>query len=345
MTEKRTIKEIEDRLRDERADLASTLADLTGRVAPDYLSDQVSQLVRDYAKPVAKRAEEAVRENPVAFALAGAGLAWLLLKNRKSDSAEVEDEIAEADPLMMSSAPVTDDWIDEIDELRAEASARLDQIEIDANSTRDSARDFVKERADVLADFAADLRGSLASGLGDLSDEARERVIKAREAAYSARMKIQDGAVKAGSSGKQMIKDHPLIATALGIAIGAAIVSAMPKPDINRRSFGPRANRLIDEAQRLYVEEKSRVRKVAEDVKSEFKKTARSVSETAKDEAAQTARDISDQAVSAGQDLAERLAQQLADEANRTLRDVGKSLREGKAEVKRPSGSGNHIAH
>jgi hypothetical protein len=345
MTEKRTIKEIEDRLRDDRADLASMLADLTGRVAPDYLSDQVSQLVREYAKPVAKRAEEAVRENPVAFALAGAGLAWLLLKNRKPDSPEIDDDIAEADPLMMSGAPVSDDWIDEIDELRAEASARLDQIEVDASSAKDSARDFVKERAEVLADFASDLRGTLASGLGELSEEARERIVKAREAAYSARMKIQDSAVKAGSSGTQMIKDHPLIATALGIAIGAAIVSALPKPEISRRSFGPRANRLIDEAQRLYAEEKSRARKVASEVAGEFRKTARSVTETAKDEARQTARDISDQAVSASQDLAERLAQQLANEANRALRDVGKSLREGKAEATRPSGSGNHIAH
>jgi F0F1-type ATP synthase membrane subunit b/b' len=324
VTEKSTIKEIENRLRNDRADLASTLADLAGRIAPEYLSEQVSQMVKDYARPAAKKAEEAVRANPVGFAVAGAGLAWLLLSARK-DGEETPVRV-ETDPITAQDG-LSDAWLDEIDELREAASDRLQKLEIDAASNTEKAADYASERARMVSDFASDLRDSLQSGLGDLGDEARDRVVRAREAAYSARLNLQDRAKETGHSGKKMIKDHPLITAALGIAIGAAIVNAMPKPDLNRRSFGPRTNRLIDEARSIYDEEKSRLKSLADTVGKEVKRTARSVADTATDEASKTARDISDQAMSAGQELSERLAQQLADEASKAIKDVGAHLR------------------
>ncbi|WP_417806536.1 hypothetical protein [Thioclava sp.] len=326
MSKKAKIKDLENRLRDDRADLASTLADLTGRIAPEYLSEQVSQMVQEYARPMAKKAEETVRANPLAFALAGAGLAWLVLSARKGNDDTAETENPGKDPITAQDG-LSDDWLDEIDELRDAASERLQQLEIDAASNTEKAAEYASERARMVSEFASDLRNSLQSGLSDLSDEARERVVRAREAAYSARLSLQDRAKDAGQSGKKMIKDHPLITAALGIAIGAAIVNAMPKPEVNRRSFGPRTNRLIDEAKSIYDEEKSRVKSLADTVGKEVKRTARYVAETATDEARKTARDISGQAINAGQDLSERLAQQLADEASKAIKDVGQHLR------------------
>lgn len=326
MTKK--IKDIEDRLRDDRADLAETLADLAGRVAPDYLTEQVSHLIREHAGPTAKRAEEVVRQNPVAFAIAGAGLAWLLLGNRKS-----EPEPA-ADP---------DAWMDKIDALREAASERLNRIEREAFAAKDSARDYVTERAEVLGDFAADLRATLASGLEDLNDEARARIVSAREAAYSARLKMQDKAETATASGTQMIKDHPLIATALGVAIGAALVSAFPKTESGRRELGARARGVMDEAQRLYRTEKDRAGTFASELSQEVRKAARSVSETARTDARQTVRDVSDEATRATQDLAERLARQLADEASRVIKDLGEAVREETAA--RTKGDSSRLSH
>ena len=325
MSKKAKIKDLENRLRDDRADLASTLADLTGRIAPEYLSEQVSQMVQDYARPMAKKAEETVRANPLAFALAGAGLAWLVLSARKDEGDTADTSNSEKDPITAQDG-LSDDWLDEIDALRDRASMRLQQLEIDAASNTKKAADYADERARMVSEFASDLRDSLQAGLSDLSDEARERVVRAREAAYSARLRLQDRAT-AGHSGKNMIKDHPLITAALGIAIGAAIVKAMPKPEVNRRSFGPRTNRLIDEAKAIYDEEKSRVKSMADTVGKEVKRTARSVADTATEEARKTARDISGQAINAGQDLSERLAQQLADEASKAIKDVGEHLR------------------
>ncbi|KEO61370.1 hypothetical protein [Thioclava indica] len=326
MSKKAKIKDLENRLRDDRADLASTLADLTGRIAPDYLSEQVSQMVQEYARPMAKKAEETVRANPLAFALAGAGLAWLAVSARKGDDESAETEGSEKGSVMAQDG-LSDDWLDEIDELRDTASERMKQLEIAAASNTEKAADYANERARMVSEFASDLRDSLQSGLGDLSDEARERVVRAREAAYSARLSLQDRAKDAGRSGKKMIKDHPLITAALGIAIGAAIVNAMPKPEVNRRSFGPRTNRLIDEAKSIYDEEKSRVKSLADTAGKEVKRTARAVADTATEEARKTVRDISSQAKSAGQDLSERLAQQLADEASKAIKDVGEHLR------------------
>ena len=326
MTEKETIEEIEKRLRDDRADLASSLADLTGRIAPEYLSRQVTQMLQDHAGPLAKKTEEAVRANPLAFALAGAGLAWLVLGNRKDKSAQSQPSTDEKDPVMAQDA-LSDDWLDEIDALRERASKRLQQIEIDAARHTDETVDYASERARIVAEFATDLRRALQSGLSDLNEEARARVLKAREAAYSAHLKIQDHATDAERSGPQVIKDHPLVTVALGIAIGAALVKAMPKPDLDRSSLGPRTNRLIDEAEAIYAEEKSRAKSFASTLGKEVKRTARSVAGSASDEARKTARDISDQAVVAGQDLSARIAQELADEASKAIKDMGEQLR------------------
>ncbi|OWY02065.1 hypothetical protein [Thioclava sp. IC9] len=336
MTEKRTIQDIENRLRQDRADLASTLGDLTARIAPDYLSEQVSQAVRDYAAPAARSAEQAVRKNPVAFALAGAGIAWFLLRQRNSESIEEEDLVADADPLVMPSDAGADGWIDEIDTLRHDASVRLEDLEAEQRSSTDKARDFVKERSEVMQKFASDLRNTLSSGLSDLNEDARDRVVRARERAYSARIRLHDGATHAGSTSKQMVKDHPLIAAAIGFAVGAAIFNAVPKPDVNvsRRSFGPRANRLFNEAERLYRDEKRRAGKVADQFTDELKRTARSVMSSAGDEARSAARDFGDQAMAAGEQLIDRLSRQLAEEANRALRDVGQSLQKGEDEVR-----------
>jgi hypothetical protein len=322
MTEQTTIKEFEDRLKNERADLAALIGDFAERVGPDYVAGKLSDMLRDYAAPAARKAEAAVRANPVAFAVAGAGLAWLLLGRSSSDTAEPrpqtiarwEDEGGRPAPVgtQASDVALDDEWAQEIDRLRATASDRLHALEAEAAEKADDARDYVSERAHMVSDFASDLRAKLGAGLADLSDEARDKVLKAREAALSARLSAQDAAASAGRSGKQMAKDHPLIATALGIAIGAVIVKAMPKPDLTGTPLESHADRLLREARAIYAEEKARARDLAARVSGELRKTAA---------------EASDQAVELGQDLSDRIARELAAEASRAAQNIGSHLR------------------
>ncbi|OCX63432.1 hypothetical protein BFP70_12340 [Thioclava sp. SK-1] len=306
MTESHTIKEIERQLNADKSDLAGTLADLTGRVAPSLLAEHVSKFVQENATPYAKRAEATIRENPVAFALAGAGLAWLLL-GRKSQDATAEPEAIGAAALKDQMSSSEEDWSEEIDRLRASATIRLRELEESADNSVEAGRDIAKDRAEMVSDFAAQVRLKLETGLEDLSVESKRRVMEAREQAYAAKIKFQDHARKAGSESKRLVQEHPMIAAILGLAVGAAIVAALPKDKIRNSAMGPQIDRVLDEARKVYAEEKQRASELAARLKAE---------------ATSSAKDVLREAEKEGQQLGDRIAEELAAQASASVKNL-----------------------
>ncbi|WP_339113859.1 hypothetical protein [Thioclava sp. GXIMD2076] len=305
MSEKTTLKEIESRLNQDKADLAGTLADLTGRVAPGLLADHVSDFIRENATPYAKRAEATIRENPVAFALAGAGLAWFLLgrKNGTEDS-KTEEAVQTADA-------VAEDWSDEIDRLRASATLRLRELENEAADDKQSGRDFVKERAETISKFSGDVRAKLSKDLDELSAETRKRVIEARERAYAAKLKAQEYGTRAATETRQFVADHPVVIAVLGLAVGAAVIAALPKDRLRNSAAGPYIDRAKEEALSFYREEKKR----AEELAARLKK-----------EAYDAARDVARAAEKEGSDLGDRLAEEFSKEASASVKNLRSHL-------------------
>ncbi|WP_406721537.1 hypothetical protein RPE78_06320 [Thioclava litoralis] len=305
MSEKATIKEIENRLNKDKADLAGTLADLTGRVAPGLLAEHVSDFIRENATPYAKRAEATIRENPVAFALAGAGLAWFLL-GRKNGA-----ETAETGSVAAAAESAANDWSEEIDRLRASATLRLRELESEAEDNAQSGRDFVKERADMISKFSGDVRTKLSKDLEDLSAEARKHVIEARERAYAAKLKAQEYGTRAATETRQFVSDHPVVIAVLGLAVGAAVLAAMPKEKLRNTAAGPYIDRAKEEAMSFYREEKKRAEELAARVKKEALDAARDVARSAEKE---------------GSDLGDRLAEEFSKEASASVKNLRSHL-------------------
>jgi Protein of unknown function (DUF3618) len=74
---------IEQDIARDRENLAATLQALQSRLTVDTFAKNALQLLRANSAPMVKSIEVAVRANPLAAVLVGAGLAWLVLGSRR----------------------------------------------------------------------------------------------------------------------------------------------------------------------------------------------------------------------------------------------------------------------
>lgn len=299
---------IETGLKRDRARLSETLEALNDRVSADSLARQALGLIRSNAAAYTSSIDSAVRSNPLALTVTGIGLAWLIFGGRKPATPDPSDETFArwedegGNPLPRSSlaARATDragaTWSDKLDALRDTASTALRRLEGDARSYAGDVKDFAAERAKILKAFTADMRDTLQDGLDGLSETARDRIVKARETAYSAHLRAADTARAGGREAGRLVNEHPMIAGAIAMALGAAFAAALPRTRIEDRTFGEESDRLMHRAAALLSEERDRMARVAEGVADELKASARDVADTAAAKAAELGENLRDRA-------------------------------------------------
>lgn len=227
----------EDDLDRSRARLRATLDALQDRVGIDFLAQEALGLLRHNAADYSRVIGRAVRDNPLAVALTGAGIAWLLLGGRGKSSAEPDEAPAPRvaakaqDVADLSAAELTDleRWSERLDQLREASSEALRKLEQTARDRSGDLRDVAAERAKVLARFAEDMQASLLDGLDGLEDSARDRIVAAREAAYAARLRIEASARSGTREAERLVREHPMVAAVLTLALGAALGAALPR--------------------------------------------------------------------------------------------------------------------
>lgn len=267
----------------DRESLASTLDELQDRMSVDHLAREALETVRENVGAYAHSIDSAIRANPLALALTGAGLAWLIFGGRKDDAhASGHDGRYGYTSTRSTASPMAappghasrgyqgdrggDDhgWAARIDDLRHRAAEMMSGLE-------EGASDYVAKRGRVLSDFTADMRDSLRHGLDDLSETARERVMNARQAAYAARLRVVRGV---GQQVGGLVENHPMVAGTIAMAIGAAFAASLPRTQIEDRAFGAESDRLMDAASDMLREERTRMARVAEDVTDEVRSAA-----------------------------------------------------------------------
>ncbi len=195
------------------------------------------------------------RANPVLVSVAGAGLAWYLLRRNAAAGtdglsgtayeaqARWEDEGGPTQPLEDNDF----DWIAEAEALRAQANVSLHKLEALALD----GLEYAKQRAAVLADLARDVRKAMRRGLDQLSTAAQDRILAAREAAYEAQLSLRASTAKA-------INDHPVAITGAALALGAAVSAALLRRPAQDRKLAQERDRLLAETRRLLAHERRR---------------------------------------------------------------------------------------
>jgi len=105
---------------------------------------------------------------------------------------------------------------------------------------------------------ASELMSRMHEGTQDMTEEARQRVIAAREAAYNAQRQVEDMMRRGQREMADMFSSQPLVVGALAMAAGAAIGGLLPRTDMEDAAMGDERDRLFDEAERIYRQEREK---------------------------------------------------------------------------------------
>ena len=381
----RSPQEIERDIERERAGLTDTLDELQDKFSVETMARQFSDQFREHGGELGRSVTEAVKRNPIALAVTGAGLAWLMLGNgsdgnrrrvsRSRDRSYRDDrydrydenfQIGDGDhsarrgdnsnprgkPLgpLPSGTPGdpryrTDahrsasanypSWARSDDDANSggtfsgvgkAVSGAKDKVTGAASATADKARhtgeaisdgaadatgrvsdagrsvaDGARNLAASASDRAAALRKRLSEGTEHLSEDARERVVAARERAVEAQRAAANYARKGRDRASDAFEDQPLVAGALAVALGAAVAAALPRSRMEDDYLGEHSDNLINEAERVFAEEKQKLGNVAQAATDEAKK----VVSDAKDEVGNAARTAADKAKASGERVAD----------------------------------------
>jgi hypothetical protein len=257
MTDHRSPKDIERELEQQREGLADSLDDLKDKVSVETMLREAATQIREHSGEIGHSVTRAVKQNPLGVALTGIGLAWLIFGERRSPSPRRDD----------AAAARTTDARDSRHDSDAPSWARMTAA-MGADDSDDSpaerARDGLKDSATALRDRGADLRARLSEGTEQLSEEGRARVLAAREKAYEARATLRAGMAETRDKAAELFTEQPLIVGGLALAVGAAIGAALPQTRIEQDHFGDTADELLQEAERIYAEERAKLGAVAQ---------------------------------------------------------------------------------
>lgn len=370
--------EIERDIEREREGLSDALNDLQQRFSVETIARQVTDQFREHGGEIGRSVSEAVKRNPVALALTGVGLAWLMLGDRSAPAPDDrgyrgrgynddrDDGYPDAAvypghaPGAPSTAPRSyqgttpqrtssgrsgagdhlPSWARSGQEAgnrvsgaassAAEAARRAGSTVARhgkdaagaASEAGGSAAGHVRDLASDASDRASALRERLAEGTESLSEEAKARVIAARARALEARDRAMDYSRASRERAADMYEAQPLVAGALALALGAAIGAALPHSRLEDEYLGDYSDELIEEAERIFAEEKDKLSKVARAATDEAKRVAGEARQEADDAAETAGQAVADKAKEYGQ----RVADAARDEAKKQdLGDIHRS--------------------
>ncbi|WP_299961005.1 DUF3618 domain-containing protein [uncultured Roseobacter sp.] len=169
------------------------------------------------------------------------------------------------------------------DRASSSAAAMKDGASSAAASVSDAARSAGSKVSDAAASAKSSVAGAtqtardgmataasrIAEGTETLSEESRKRVIAARQKALDLRRQTARSAQEGVDVAADFYDRQPLVVGALALAVGAALGSALPRTKAEDDLMGSQSNDLIDQAERIFEEEKAKAMSVAKSVKDE----------------------------------------------------------------------------
>lgn len=297
----RNVEEIERDIERERAQLSRSLDALQSQFSLEGIFRQASDQVSRHGGEFGSSISRSVKSNPIALALTGVGLAWMIYgDNRKHDNASTDGRTT---TRTMHTSHVGDDATkaygthDTVGDFGSgssdSGSSRLSHAADTVSGAASDAKRAVSDRWDLAQSSASDyadsasayarqtrasaedLRRRLYEGTENLSESARQKVVAARERAQQAQERIENAAKRGTSEAVDFFQSQPLVAGALALAVGAAIGALAPRTKPEDDAAGAHSDRLFDEAERLFRAEAEKAEKVVKKAVSEAKTIAR----------------------------------------------------------------------
>ncbi|MCU0789602.1 MAG: DUF3618 domain-containing protein [Nitratireductor sp.] len=180
-----------------------------------------------------------------------------------------------------------------------------------------------------MSSTASSMLERLYEGTHDMSEEARDRVIAARDAAYQAQKRVEDMMRRSSREMSDLFESQPLVVGALAMAAGAALGGLLPRTNAEDEAMGEERDRLMEEAERIYRQERSKLGAVM------------GAAASAATEVLREAREEVTAAGPEGESLAEAATNKAKDAARKVAdRTREEAERQGVGDINKPSARG-----
>lgn len=290
--------EIEREIENTRDRMSHTIDALGEKLSPRNLKEQakeaISSAARDTANAVGDKARYAsrrvagvARDNAIPITLVGAGVTWLLLKNRShrgytdtggrygNGDREWERRTAYQASYDYGAPGVSERDTEARGGVRGAASSAVSNVK----ETVSDAADTVKESVSEAATSVKQKTGELARRAGEVGVEAGHRA--------------QDVGRRAKGTFERTLEENPLAIAAGAAALGVVLGLLFPATSKEDELMGPARDRLVDttkETARVVKDVAAEtVRTEANERAPELKAAAREVTDTVKGAVAQVA--------------------------------------------------------
>lgn len=219
--DQRNPEEIEADIAQHRERLDESLEELEERFSPQQLFNKTFEYVRHGgANEFAANLGETLKQNPTPFLITGVGLGWLMWSaNSRSHSRGTS-----------SNSSIEGHY----------PSPSAGTVGGDGSQGRG--------RTGAAKEKAQHLSGSVKDRARGMSDGVRERTSRAKAGSRNAMHSASSRAQSAGQQTTHFIQEHPVVAGALGIAIGAAIGSLLPSTRTEDERMGAMRDKVVDRA-------------------------------------------------------------------------------------------------
>jgi len=256
----RSPSEIERDIEYDRSRLSDNLETLQDRFSVEGALGQIGDQLREHGGDIGHAFTRTGKDNPAAVALTGIGLAWLIFGGNARGKDEGDRHarrpshpdayrtdrshaVSRPDPAMKGGYAGLPDWAHSddndsmSDRLAQSAVAARDGLASKASDARsavaektDGISENLSETSQTIQDRAERLRHRLHDGTEHFSEEARARIVAAREVAVGARRRASAGVSAQTEQADDIYARQPLVIGALALAVGAAIGGPCPAP-------------------------------------------------------------------------------------------------------------------
>ena len=235
----RTTAELEHDAEMARAQVADTAESIRNRMTPGQLIDEFTGLFSggDGAAALGNLKAQ-VRDNPLPLTLIGTGLAWLMLgQGPAANSASLTSKASGDAGYASSNGRAPASFADSVSEVaggmdsavRSSARAVADRVSDAARAAGSMADETSQRLRDNLSEgkrWVDDVAGGATSGAGEISAKVRQ-------------------------SATDLFESEPLVIAALGLAVGTAIGTMLPRTTLEDENLGAYSDKIRDTAQDL----------------------------------------------------------------------------------------------
>jgi ElaB/YqjD/DUF883 family membrane-anchored ribosome-binding protein len=245
--------EIEDEIFQARARLDETLHQIEKRLSPEQLMNMTYDYLRHGgAERIASNLSRTVKDNPLPVMVTGIGLGWLLLAQRQSQHEPAHESLPRHAGYPGSTMPQShlpgEDMRGEHESVSGAGTTTLghDPAALGATPRHGAGAQGrgegmtrkAQQMAGEMRDRAGHMGGQVKENAQHMGERMRERASHLDERRHDAMDAASQRMHDAGSQTTHFVQEHPLVAGALGVAVGAVLGSLFSPTRAENRHLG-----------------------------------------------------------------------------------------------------------